>query len=177
MREIISKGNFGRDSTGKQDDPSSPTSWGFSFRIASVIAIRSSSSSTKPFCLRFLRHVSAATRCVCLLLRKFLESKFARIISFCIPRARAFILWRDFHRRSHLDGVRFGNALFNSVAFRASNGKRSNEERERERENASRFTRRNSDWRVYNGETSRIIKRNANVDVTHLDGGKLDVRG
>lgn len=38
---------------------------------------------------------------------------------------------------------------------------------------------RNSGWRVYSGETSHIIKRNA-VDVlgvTRLDGGKLDLRG
>lgn len=38
---------------------------------------------------------------------------------------------------------------------------------------------RNSGWRVYNGETSRIIKRNAAdvLGVTRLDGGKLDLRG
>lgn len=38
---------------------------------------------------------------------------------------------------------------------------------------------RNSGWRVYNEETSRIIKRNAAdvLDVTRLDGGKLDLRG
>lgn len=38
---------------------------------------------------------------------------------------------------------------------------------------------RNSGWRVYSGETSRIIKRNAAdvLGVTRLDGGKLDLRG
>jgi len=38
---------------------------------------------------------------------------------------------------------------------------------------------RNSGWHVYNGETSRIIKRNAAdvLGVTRLDGGKLDLRG
>lgn len=38
---------------------------------------------------------------------------------------------------------------------------------------------RNSGWRVYSRETSRIIKRNAAdvLGVTRLDGGKLDLRG
>lgn len=38
---------------------------------------------------------------------------------------------------------------------------------------------RNSGWRVYSEETSRIIKRNAAdvLGVTRLDGGKLDLRG
>jgi len=115
------------------------------------------------------------------------KSKFAKIprmISFCISRAKAFIFRRDFHPRSNLSPMESVLGMHCLIAWhflpRAENaGPKRKRERETEpSKNASRFTTRcNSGWRVYNGETSRIIKRNADVRVTRLDGGKLDLRG
>lgn len=71
------------------------------------------------------------------------------------------------------------------IALGAASGKHKTEGSSCERESSrARMHRdlqrgRNSGWRVYSGETSRIIKRNAAdvLGVTRLDGGKLDLRG